>query len=84
MPNRLIAALLPCLILASPAWADDKPAAPKPPKPKKICRTLDVTGSMIAQSVCHTADEWKQIDEQNQRDVDNTMSRPGASRATER
>lgn len=36
--------------------------APKPKKPRKICRKPEVSGSRMSRSICHTADEWREID----------------------
>lgn len=48
--------------LAVPAVAKDK----KPVDPdKKVCRREQVTGSVLAKSVCHTAAEWREIDQKN-------------------
>jgi hypothetical protein len=38
------------------------PANPPPHKEKKICRSEDVTGSIMPRRTCHTAEEWQQID----------------------
>ena len=54
------------LVAAPPARADDTPApakAAKPAKPKMKCRRDTETGTKIAKSICHTAEEWKKIDE---------------------
>ncbi len=36
-----------------------------PPRPKKICRTVMPTGSILGQRVCMTKDEWARFDQQN-------------------
>ena len=60
--------LLPLLLPAAfpqteaPAVA----AAPAPKKVKPICRTEEVTGSIMGKRVCHSAAEWKQIEDANQ------------------
>lgn len=49
---------------APPMAATD---APKPKKEKKICKAVEVTGSILGRSVCHTANEWAEINGQEQR-----------------
>ncbi|MGN6375331.1 MAG: hypothetical protein ACTHMG_07225 [Sphingomonas sp.] len=39
----------------------DKPAV----KEKPVCRFVDVVDSIIRKRVCHSRDEWRQIDQQN-------------------
>ena len=58
---------VPGVLLAqapSPAAASAAPAA-KPEKEKKICRREETTGSIMPTRICHTKDEWVQIDEAN-------------------
>jgi predicted secreted protein len=63
-------------LLAGPALAD----APKPPKEKKVCRSVAVTGSIMSRSTCHTKDEWTQIDAANAQSVENALNqRRGSS-----
>jgi hypothetical protein len=40
------------------------PPATKPAKPKKICRSVERSGSRLSKSVCKTAEEWA-TDESN-------------------
>lgn len=58
-------------ILAGAAFAADTPA---PPKEKKICRSVEVTGSIMPKSTCHTKAEWAQIDAANTRAVENARN----------
>lgn len=30
----------------------------KPAKPKRICKSIKMTGSMVGKRICKTADEW--------------------------
>ncbi|TPG52036.1 hypothetical protein [Sphingomonas glacialis] len=39
----------------------------KPKKEKKVCRSVEVTGSILGQSVCHTAAEWAAMSGRGQR-----------------
>ena len=67
----------PLLIAAAPAVAqqastdikvaDTKVASAEaaPAKPKKVCRTFEVTGRRIAQTECHTAAQWAEYDRVN-------------------
>ncbi len=61
------------LAVAIPAFADQSPppAAPAPvaapqqvtaPKPKQICRSEALIGSIARHHICHTAAEWAEID----------------------
>jgi hypothetical protein len=65
---RKMIIVLPALCLAAPVLAqtDAAPApAAKPakaPKPKKVCREQDFTGSRMPQRTCHTEQEWADID----------------------
>jgi hypothetical protein len=57
---------------------DEAPAAKKPAKVKKICRTDTATGSIMPKRTCHSADEWAVIDKQNGAAMD--RSREGSVR----
>ena len=47
------------LAAGTPATAPAAPAAAKPKKEAKICRTIEITGSrMGVREVCMTASEW--------------------------
>jgi hypothetical protein len=68
--TRFVIWAAPLLIVAAPAFAqqqagmDAGAAAPAvaPAKPKKVCRTNQVTGRRIAQTQCYTAAEWADYD----------------------
>jgi len=71
---RLAILTLSLLLTAAPAAAlqsaptsdvaaDQLPAAAKP---KKVCRSVQVTGRRIPDSVCHTSTEWAAIDKANE------------------
>jgi hypothetical protein len=75
MARFLIWAAAPLLIVASPALAQETvpapatapdAAAPAPAKPKKVCRTFQITGRRIAQTQCYTAAQWADIDRTRQ------------------
>ncbi|MES2988250.1 MAG: hypothetical protein V4808_10120 [Pseudomonadota bacterium] len=58
------------IALASPSFAQDKPASP--PKEKKICRQVATTGSILGgKRECHTKAEWAAIAERSRTDRDN-------------
>jgi hypothetical protein len=63
-------------ILAGGAFAEDTPA---PPKEKKLCRSLEVTGSIMPKHSCHTKAEWAQIDAANAADARQFADRPHSS-----
>lgn len=64
-------------MLAGAAMADDQPA---PPKEKKVCRSVAVTGSIMSHSICHTKAEWSQIDAANAQSAENALNqRRGSS-----
>jgi hypothetical protein len=67
----------PLLVVATPAFAQEAgtdtvtapvaaqvPAVPAaaPVKPKKVCRTMQITGRRISQSQCYTAAQWAEYD----------------------
>jgi len=52
--------------VAAPTLAETSAApAVKAEKEKKICRREETTGSIMPTRICHTKDEWVQIDEAN-------------------
>ena len=63
--------LLLLATVAAPAIAQTAADAPAKPKAdKKICRTIDTTGSiMVGTRVCHTKAEWAAIDGRNSDNV---------------
>jgi hypothetical protein len=64
--------------LAGSALAD----TPAPPAEKKLCRSLEVTGSIMPKRTCHTKAEWAQIDAANAADTRQFADRPRASIGT--
>lgn len=64
--------LVAVLGLATPVCAGDK-AAPTDAaaSEKKICRSIETTGSMMMHRICHTRAEWSQIDAANGKSTDN-------------
>jgi aconitase B len=74
------------MIAAAPAYAQDTTEAPTVKKPRKICRTEQVTGRRIGDSVCHTADEWATIDAVNKENarkfINNTLAASGRQTGT--
>ena len=57
------------------AFAD----TPEAPKEKKLCRSLEVTGSIMPKRTCHTKAEWAQIDAANAADARQFADRPHSS-----
>jgi hypothetical protein len=72
--KRLLILSAPLFLFALPVSAQDASAGakastsdlPASAKPKKVCRTIAVTGQRIASSICHTKDEWAEIDAANE------------------
>jgi hypothetical protein len=60
-------AILALFALSAPAFAQDAPPSPKPEpvKERKVCRVIEVTGSMMGKRECHTPTEWRQIQNAN-------------------
>lgn len=59
------------LVAAAPVLAvQDKKPDDAAKAEKRICRSIQVTGSMMGKRECHTAAEWKQQDEQNAANAD--------------
>jgi len=70
------------LIAQSPSasarpMGDEAPA--EAPKEKKLCRSLEVTGSIMPKRSCHTKAEWAQIDATNAADARQFADRPRPS-----
>ena len=74
----MLAALctLPNALYAQAATA---PATEKPAKEKKICRQEDMTGSIMRARVCHTKEEWVQIDAENARNARRILGRDSST-----
>lgn len=67
-------ALAAATMIAAPALAQTSDTAAAPQKPKKICRKEQVTGSILGgKSICHTKEEWAQIDTANERAADDAL-----------
>ena len=68
---RFLMLAAPLLILAAPASAQavgtDTAGAPAAAdvKPRKVCRSVQVTGRRIAESKCYTAAQWADLDKTN-------------------
>ncbi len=70
------AVVFACVAFAVPAVAQQ--AAPTPASPdgkaeKKICRTIDTTGSIMGKRECHTKEEWRQISAANAENAERTL-----------
>ena len=64
------------------AQAAPTPAAETPVKEKKVCRMQDVTGSIMRARVCHSKEEWAQIDAENARNARRLLGRDSSSGTT--
>jgi hypothetical protein len=68
------------LAAATPAFAIQDKKADEAAKPeKRVCRSQQVTGSMMPKRECHTAAEWKQQDDSNAANVDQFRNRGSAN-----
>lgn len=66
---------------APPAPAVDPGAltAAAPAQPKRICRSVEHTGSMFRDRICKTAEEWRAVDEATKGGDDLDTLRRGSS-----
>jgi hypothetical protein len=48
---------------------------------KKICRSMEKTGSLLRKKVCFTEEEWQAIDRQNRSNVDQMKDTPSRNRS---
>jgi hypothetical protein len=63
-------------VLAAPAFAQNNDATVAPKPEKKICRRVEVTGSIIgSKAVCHTKAEWAAIDDANAKAAGDSLAR---------
>lgn len=70
----LATVLLPGAALAQQLQpAKEKPA--KPAKAKQVCRRDPNTGTRMAQMICHTSEEWAQIDNASSSAASDAMDR---------
>jgi hypothetical protein len=61
--------LATCILVQPPVLAMQ--AAPaKAVEEKKVCKTEIVTGSVMTKRVCHTKEEWAQIEGRSRSDLD--------------
>lgn len=88
--RRFIVLVAACTLSASafaqtaapaPAATSTAPAA-APEKEKKTCRREEVTGSLMQPRICHTKEEWKQIDASNSQNASDFATSRGNARAT--
>lgn len=62
IPGLTLALVAQVAVAAQPPVPTPTPVAAPPAKPKIICRSYRVVGSLIArQKVCHTAAEWNRV-----------------------
>ena len=79
MKTLAIAALVAGLSVVGTAASADTPT---PPSEKKICRSVEVTGSIMPKRTCHTKAEWAQIDTANARAVENARNMQSSASGT--
>jgi hypothetical protein len=61
----LATAILSILLVSSSASASSDNPAPtqaKPEKPKKVCKTIAMTGSRLGRRECKTKEQWQQAE----------------------
>lgn len=76
----LLAAAL-AVAVSAPAFAKDEATGGSAPKEKKICRTENVTGSLIGKRrVCLTQAEWDKVAADTKKNLDEYGSRMGGIR----
>ncbi len=73
MHNLFSAFSILAVVSISTAAAAQNETMPPPAPEKKICRSENVTGSMMAKRVCHTRSEWSAINAANEAATDNTL-----------
>ena len=77
--NIMAAAIL--AVWAAPVFAQNNDAASAPKPEKKVCRRIEVTGSIIgSKAVCHTKAEWTAIDEANSKAAGDSLDRQRETR----
>ena len=64
-------ALAACLVIQTPALAQ-QPAPAKAPQAKKVCKEEIVTGSVMTKRICHTREEWAQMEARSRSQLDRT------------
>jgi hypothetical protein len=63
-------------VLAAPVFAQNNDATVAPKPEKKVCRRVEVTGSIIgSKAVCHTKAEWTAIDDANAKAAGDSLAR---------
>jgi len=80
--RRTIGLALAAILLAAPALAGQHDHDQDQPREKKICRSEQMTGSIMPKRTCHTAAQWATIDKQNKEDARTTLDRARSSSAT--
>ena len=48
---------------------------------KKICRSVEKTGSLLRKKVCFTEQEWQAIDKRNRNNADQMTDAPNRNRS---
>lgn len=79
MFRYLVPALMSVTVAAIPASAQDdagaaQPAAEKPAKEKKVCKSDVGTGSIMPKRICRTKAEWDALTEQSRGNLDRTRA----------
>lgn len=86
MKILLLAVALSCGAAAT-AQSQPQTAAPAPvakgEEPKKICRRVVPTGSIMSQKVCRTTDQWRALSEAGQDTLRQVRDRSSATMGQE-
>ena len=61
--------------VTSPTTPDKHAAAQPPAQPKKICRSMDISGSKIPKRVCATEEEWATFNTHAREDAQDGLRR---------
>ena len=70
--------------LVTPAFAQDSATPPAPKPERKICRSVQATGTILGgKKECHTRAEWRALDDRDQTDRENRSRRDGGYKASD-
>ena len=81
MSHRIAPVCIAAMIaVTAPVHAQQTPPE-TPHADKKVCRQIAVRGSMFTKRICHSAAEWAEIDNRNDRDGRDTLDRTRHARS---
>jgi len=79
MNIRILLSAAVALSLSTPVLAEDQAGEQAAPVQKKICRTEEVTGSLIAKRrICMTKAEWDKVEQASKQNFDRFASQQSA------